>query len=311
MKVAVKLRYHDPDWETYIKKLKEVTDAFILYDFAINTAFPDVEILITTHIERETLPYFPSLKAIFLFKTGMDGLPLDELKRRNIKVVCSHANADLVAEHAVALALAVLHRIPEFDRDLRRGMWSSNGSDYSWKSISSYHIGILGFGHIGRSLYQKLLSLNSDIMVLNKSGKYPENVKSAGSFEELTEKCNLLFICVPATEETIGMFDEKVLSNMKKTYIVNVSRAEIFKESDLYEAVSRDRIAGYASDVWFRQPSKTRRNEILMPSGCPFELFDRVVMSPHCAAHEVNAHERYIRSAVESCISYLQSGETE
>ncbi len=311
MRVVVKLRRPDPVWDIYLKKLKAEADTCLLYDQDPIPVFQDVEVMITTNLSRETLSYFPALKKIFLFKTGMDGLPLDELQKRNISVVCSHANADVIAEHALSLALALLHRVPEFHNDLCKGIWYSDGLHYHWRSISSFCIGILGFGHIGKCLYQKLLPLSRRILVLNKSGKYPEQVESAASFAEMTEKCGLLFICVPKTEETTDLFDETVLRRMKNAYLINIARAEICNEKALFEALSQNYLAGYASDVWYHKANKTDRTEKTMPSDYPFETLHNVVMSPHCATHDLDSHERYIRSAVEACIAYLQTGAEE
>lgn len=311
MRVVIKLRKPDSIWDKYLKQLQDEADTHVLYDSDPIPVCQDAEVIITTHLSKETLSCFPALKIIFLFKTGMDGLPLDELNKRNISVVCSHANADVIAEHALSLALSLLHRIPEFHNDLCKGVWYSDSVNYNWRSISSFSIGILGYGSIGKCLYQKLLPMNQNILVLNKSGKYPENVRYAASFEELTEKCDLLFICVPKTVETIDLFNDAVLKKMKNTYIVNVARAEICNEKALFDALSQNRLAGYASDVWYHKASKANRLEQTMPSDYPFEMLSNVVMSPHCATHDLYSHERYIRDAVESCLSYLRNGAAE
>ncbi len=311
MKVAVKMRRPDTAWKPYLEQLKAAADTAVIYDTEPLAVYHDTEVMITTNLSREQLDCFPSLKRIFLYKTGMDGLPLDALGQRDIAVVCSHANADVIAEHALSLALALLHRVPEFHNDLCKGIWYSDGVNYKWRSISSLRIGILGFGHIGKCLYQYLLPLNRQIMVLNKSGSYPKQVKSASSFEQLTEMCDLLFICVPKTAETADMFDETVLRRMQGKYLVNIARAEICNEKALFDALSQNYLAGYAGDVWYHKANKTDRTQRVMPSDHPFETLPNVVMSPHCATHDTASHERYIRSAVESCISYLQKGAAE
>lgn len=311
MKVVVKLRKPDNTWEKYTEKLKEYADVAVIYDGAPMTLCDDAAVLITTKVSKEELQYFPKLKKIFLFKTGMDGLPLEELRKRDISVVCSHANADVIAQHALALALALIHRIPEFHSDLSRGFWYSDGENYYRRSISSFCIGIFGFGSIGKSLYSKLLPMNKNILVLNKSGNYPDNVMAADSFDELTEKCDLLFICVPKTDETINAFDKDVLRRMKNAFIVNISRAEICNEKALFEALSDGYIAGYASDVWYNKADKTDKLKAVMPSKYPFEKLKNVVMSPHCATHDKDSHERYISDAVSSCIMYLRNEETD
>lgn len=310
MKIAVKLRGADAAWDKYLERLGAAAETLLLYDNALCEKYGGVEIMITTRIDKPTLLKFPDLEKLFLFKTGMDGLPLDELKNRGISVIPSHANSDIIAEHALSLALALLHRIPEFHNDLTRGIWYSDGADHMWRSINSFKIGILGFGSIGRSLYDKLLPLNRDITVLNKSGKYPDGIKHAASFNRLISDCDLIFICVPKAEDTVDMFNADVLGRMSGKYLVNIARAEICNEKALFTALSENRLAGYASDVWYRGSDKTNKSARIMPSDYPFEKLRNVLLSPHCATHEQAAHERYINDAVNAVLKEIKGNDS-
>lgn len=306
MKVAVKLRSVDNIWDKYIEKLKNEADTILIYDEHLEEIYNDVQVMITTHIDLATLSKFPDLKKIILFKTGMDGLPVEQLEQKGISLECSHANSSLIAEHAVALAFSLLHRIPEFHNDLCNGIWYSDGKNYYWKSISDLTVGILGFGEIGKQIFKNIEGFTRDIIVLNKSGRYSENVVAANDFIDFIKRSDLIFICIPKTAETTDLFDRNIINLMLGKYIVNVARAEIINEEALYDALSKNILAGYAGDVWYNAPNKKNKTERVKPSNFSFEKLNNVIMSPHCSTHEKSAHERYIQDAVNKCIAYIK-----
>jgi formate dehydrogenase len=116
----------------------------------------------------------------------------------------------------------------------------------------------------------------------------------------------LLFVCVPKTNDTVGMINSEILQKMKGKYIVNIARAEICDEAALFNSLKNGELAGYASDVWYLGPDKLDRTKPAPPSKYAFSDMNNVVLSPHCATHEYGAHERYIADAVEQCICYIR-----
>lgn len=306
MKVSIKLRKENPIWNQYLDQLQAVAETRIV----LNGQLPEIcddDILITTNLTSEELRRYVNLKAIFLPKTGIDKLPVSELKEKKISIWNSHANADIIAEHALALSLALLHRIPEFSADLKNNIWYSDGKNYYWQSIKDLTIGILGYGHVGKELYQLLQPMNNNIYVLNQHKDYPLGINGVNSLEELIEKCNLLYVCLPLNDTTRQMFDDKNLHLLKDKFIVNIARAEIFDEKPLYELLQEGVIAGYASDVWFHEANKNDRKQKIAPSNYPFSDLKNVVISPHCATHTCNAQSRYIADCINACISFIKA----
>lgn len=306
MIISIKLRKESPIWNQYLDQLKTIAETRIV----VNGQLPEIcdeDILITTNLTSEELRRYVNLKAVFLPKTGIDNFPLTELKERNIYLWNSHANADIIAEHAFALSLALLHRIPEFSEDLKKNIWYSDGKNYFWQSIKDFSIGILGYGHVGKELYHLLQPMNSNIFVLNHHKVYPHGVKSVESLDELIEKCNLLYVCLPLNDTTRHMFGDKNIHLLKDKFIVNIARAEIFEEKSLYESLKEGLLAGYASDVWFIEANKNDRTQMISPSNYPFSTLKNVVMSPHCATHTGNAQCRYVSDCINACISYIKS----
>lgn len=306
MKVAIKLRKESTVWSHYLNHFRDVAETRIL----INGQLPELcddDILITTNLTSDELRRFVNLKAIFLPKTGIEKLPLVELRERHIDIWSSHANADIIAEHALALSLTLLHRIHEFHDDLNHNIWYSDGVHYYWQSVKNLTIGMLGYGYVGKELYKMLKPMNSNIYVLNYHKEYPQGINGMGCLEELIQRCDLLYICIPLNDTTECMFNHENIHLLKGKFIVNVARAEVFDEGSLYDSLKSGEILGYASDVWFYEPNKSDRMQRVAPSVFPYSELKNVVMSPHCATHTTNAQNRYISDCVNACISYIKT----
>lgn len=303
--IGIKMKKEDQDWHEHIERLNKVANVVQIYDDKNIGDISLIDVLIATRVTVSDIEKMPNLKAVFLYKTGTDSLPIELLFERNIEVIPSHANAEYIAEHALALALSLIHRVNEFDADLRRGIWYSDGINYFWDSLSKMNVGILGYGNIGHYLADKISPLSSKVIVKNNSGVYDNRYDIATSLEDLIYKSDILFICIPKNIETIDLINEKVLCNMKGKYIVNISRAEICNEEDLYNSLTNGILAGYASDVWYVSADKNNKLNPIKPTHFNFELLPNVILSPHCATHERDAHNRYVSDSVNNCLRYL------
>lgn len=309
MKVCIKLRKYETVWDRYISELKKYAEVEVVSGGDIEIIMDDVSSIITTKICENDIKNLPNLKNIFLFKTGKDGLPEKIICDNGIAVYPSYANADIIGEHAIALAFALLHRIVEFDCDLRNDSWFSDGNNYYWTRLADIKVGILGYGHIGQSIYKQISGFTSQIKVLNKTGKYLNEVDSASNLSELLQWSDIVFVCVPKTKETIGLIGKKELELLENKYVVNVSRAEICDEEALFIALKNNKLRGYASDVWYCSPDKNNRSKKAKAANYSFQDLKNVIMSPHCSTHEISAHEKYIADAVNQCIDYIKEVE--
>lgn len=302
MKILLKLRRKDEIWDKYLPELQLLASVKQIIGADI-VAFEDADIIITTRLKKEELKFVPNLKAVYLYKTGDDGLPQNDLKEMGVKIISSHINSGIIAEHALALALDLLHRVTEFHNDLKKGVWYADGGNYFWNSLYGMNIGIIGYGHIGRELAHIMRVFTNQIYAYNRTGIYDANVIGAGCMCEIAEKCELIFVCLPKNSETAGMIDSDMLEKMEGKYLVNISRAEVIDEESLYNAIISGCLKGYASDVWYQNPKKNERTAKVLPvKKFDFTQFRNVVMSPHAATHEVSAHERFI----EDCINHVK-----
>lgn len=259
------------------------------------------DIFIGKKMTAQQLAQADSLKAIFAYKTGADEFPLEELAKRNIPLVNSHVNSDLIAEYAVSLAISLVNRIVDFDRNMRQGNWCLDNP--CWDSIFELKVGLVGYGGIGQATDKLLRKLGVATYTLNRGKVYP--IPTCDTLEELCDTCDLLILSLPKTDDTNNMFDKKIFARLKGKYIVNVGRSNAVDEAALYEALLSG-LKGAAIDTW-RQKARTA-DERLLPYDHPFEKLDNVILSSHKAMQTSNGHARYVADTLESVLLYLNEG---
>ena len=176
----------------------------------------------------------PRLKHIAVFGIGVDNIDFEVCRRRGITVTNTPAySAAVVAEKAIALGLAVAHRIPAFDDAVRRGGWPQ-------QQVGQLHggtLGVVGTGPIGQHVIAlgSGLGMNTVAWTLNPS---EERARLYGttfvSLDELLSQCDVVSLQLPLSAETEGLIGVRELALMKPTAIlVNVGRGAVVDEDAL------------------------------------------------------------------------------
>lgn len=300
--------------EYFSTKVEEIRSIFPDIDFEIyktgcNKDYSDVDALFVTRLNKEDLLKACKLTNIFVPYTGVNGFPLDEIKKRNIIISNSHAKAKIVAERAMALTLASMGRIIEYHQELKNGVWHTRKypGDY-WNSLYNKKCGIYGFGHIGRQLAKLLKPFDCKIYSLNRHEDSGECDYYVDNIEVLAESVDILFVCVPLSDETKGSIDRNILSKMKDKFLINVSRGRVVEEEALYWALNENILAGAGLDAWYIYPENGSELRI-WPSNYPIQNFKNVVMSPHAASHAIEAKRDYLDDTFDNLVSFLRTGE--
>ena len=209
----------------------------------------------------------PQLKIVANYAVGIDNIDLEVVRARG--VVVSNTPGVLTnatAEHAVALMLALLRRVAEGDRSLRRGDEWEWGPDFMvGESLEGKRVLIIGPGRIGRRVGE----------LVEAHGAFATFGGRDENLGELLGDADVVTLHCPLTPSTRHLIDAAALTTVKPTAVlVNTARGPVVDEAALVEALRAGTIAGAALDVFEREPLVTE--ELL--------AMDNVVLTPHIAS---------------------------
>lgn len=229
------------------------------------------------------------MKVLVRFGVGVDNFDLEAAKKYGITVCnCPGINTTAVAEQAVALILGLTRQIVWLNKETKEGKWPR----IMMHELKSCTVGILGFGSIGRNICEKLKVFSPVLIAYDKYVDEKEAERlgvEMVSFEEVLKRSDVISVNLPAVPETIGIINSQNITKMKNgVYLVNTARGSLVKEKDVAEAIRTGKIAGFATDVYAREPI-TRENPLLSS--------DRVIMTPHISA------ETYENCETTSCVT--------
>lgn len=274
----------------------------------------DADVLVDHRVSDELLDRSTRLKWLFVPFTGVNGIPWELLVRRGVRVSNNHGNAGIVAERSFSLALALLGRVPEFDRGLRRGYWHRNDSREEpfifWTSLTGKRVSILGTGAIGCRIAEMCSAFTDDITGFKRTSPevhYPGFRRTTTNLSDALENCDLCFVALPLTEATKGLIGAPELAMLKGGYIVNISRGEIVQEKPLYDALSSGELKGAGLDVWYQYPEPFHGNRL--PSELDFHEMQNVVLSPHAGSHAVEGKLGQLEGTLKNLAALIENGE--
>jgi D-3-phosphoglycerate dehydrogenase len=211
---------------------------------------------------------------------GFDNVDLPAATHQGAIVTSSiGANTQTVAEHALALILALSKQLPFLDRETRAGNFQAR-YDYRPRDLRGSTLGVIGFGRIGREVARACASsLGMSVLVYDPYLQPQEQDRTWVSFcglEDLLARADVLSIHVPFTDRTRGLLDAPRLARMKKgALIVNTSRGGLLDEQALARALESGQIGGAGIDVFDREPPE---------AGNPLLAAPAAILTPHAAA---------------------------
>ena len=247
------------------------------------------------------------LRFIQAIGAGTDQFPLEELKKRGIRLASARGvNYRAVAEHAMALILALSRRLPEARDNQAKRVWRGMIGDLSRREdeLGGKTLLVVGLGQIGGRLAELAKAFDMRVVGLRRdpaAGRgAADAVHAMGEFNSLLAEADFVALTCPLTTETENLVGAEALARMKPSaYLVNVARGRVVDEPALVEALTARRIAGAGIDVTAEEP--------LAQSSLLWGM-EYVLLTPHTAG-ETRRYEDNVIEILRDNLGRLRRGE--
>lgn len=253
----------------------------------------DAEVVIINKIKisKEVLEYAKKLRLVCVAATGYDNIDIDACREKGVGV-CNVVgySTHSVAQLTLALVLALSVNLANFTEYVESGKYSDSG--VANKLTPVYHElcgktwGIIGYGNIGRQVGKIATAMGCKV-IANK--KTPCDDAVCVDIEELCKSSDIITIHTPLTDSTRNLINKETLAMMKENVIlVNTSRGAVTDEEAVCQALEEDRIGGFATDVYSKEP---------FPKSHPYSRImgrKNVYLTPHMAWGSFEARSRCI-----------------
>jgi len=227
-------------------------------------------------IPRDAICAMSQCRIIVRYGVGVDNIDLEAARSRRIFVAnVPKYGGDEVADHSIALLLAVARRIVQRDRAVRNGIWGVGPREPIY-SLSNRTLGIIGYGRIGRTMHQKAscLGFGRTLVFDPYLREAPAGVERV-DLDTLCSEADAISLHTPLTSENHHLIDTTRIALMKPTCIlINTSRGGLVDEEALADALAEGRLFGAGIDVFEYEPPM--RNHRLF-------LLDNVIVTDHTA----------------------------
>lgn len=256
------------------------------------------------YLTAERIAKAPKLKLAITAGIGSDHVDLDAAMKRGITVAeVTYCNSISVSEHAVMQILALVRDyLPAYGWVVKKG-WNIADCVARSYDLEGMDVGVVAAGRIGLAVLKRLKPFDVKLHYTDRH-RLPEAVeKELGvrfhpNVESLVKVCDVVSIHCPLHPETEHMFNDALLSKMKRgSYIVNTARGKICDRDAIVRALESGQLAGYAGDVWFPQPP---------PKDHPWRTMPHHGMTPHTSGTSLSAQARYaagVREILECWLS--------
>ena len=257
----------------------------------------------------DLLDLAPGLRFIQSIGAGYDQFPLEELKRRDIRLASAQGvNRNAVSDHAMALILALARQI-HFGRDnQRRHHWRGMIADLSKREdeLGGKTMLIVGMGGIGSRLAMLAKAFGMRVVATKRNPAIAQGpadeVHPPDRLRTLLGQADFVVLTCPLTPETDKIIDAVALSAMKRSaFLINVARGRCVDEAALLEAIRSGSVAGAAIDHFWDEP---------LSEDSPFWDLENVLITPHTAG-ETRMYEENLFDILLENLDLLWRGEKE
>jgi phosphoglycerate dehydrogenase-like enzyme len=247
-----------------------------------------------------------NVRFIQLLYAGADNIPFALIPAGIILASNVGAFARPIAEHVLALTLALAKKLVPNNQLLQEGKFDRSGFN---QEIRGGVCGIIGFGGNGKEIARTMQAMGMRVYGINRSGKTDLPVDFIGSGEDLQKvlkASHVVVVTTPLTRATKDLIGQKELGWMKKDAIlINVGRGDVINQKALYEHLKEQPDFRAGIDTWWSEPAG---KEAFKPDYPFFEL-PNIIGSPHIADHVPGSMPDATRRALENVRNFLIGNE--
>jgi D-3-phosphoglycerate dehydrogenase len=240
----------------------------------------------------------PALRIIARHGAGVDEVDLEAARARGIMVTRTPgANARAVAEHALALMLALLKDLPLLGTQIAAGGWRRG--DYWARDAEGLRLGLLGMGPIAQHTARLASAFGMEVAAFSRvtAPSAYAHAERVDSVEALLERSDILSLHTALTPETRGIIGRAALARMPRGgLLINTARGGLVDEAALLDALASGHLAGAALDVTEPEPPAPDH---------PFRQHPRIILTPHIAGVTAGSMRQMAVGAAECVVARL------
>ncbi len=291
---GIELLQSQSGWNVWVSNPKEYLDRLAEADALIVRS--------AVKVTREVLEKAPKLRVIGRAGVGVDNVDLNAATAAGVIVMNTPGgNAVAVAEHTIALMLALARSIPAASASTKSGKWEKK--KFLGNEIREKTLGILGLGSIGREVAKRAQAFEMRVLV---SDPYVNPQTAADLNVDLVDlatvfaQSDYITLHLALTPETNKILSREAFAQMKTgVRIINCARGEMIDEEALTQAIQSGKVAGAALDVFKPEPPA---------AGFPLFALENVLATPHIAGSTEEAQETVGVRIAEQVVDYLRNG---
>jgi D-3-phosphoglycerate dehydrogenase len=254
-----------------------------------------------TTLTRDLIEAATALKAVARAGSGVDNIDVTAASEKKVLVMNTpFGNTVSTGEHAVAMMMALARMIPQANASTHAGKWEKK--KFEGVEITGKTLGVVGCGNIGSVVADRAKGLRMNVIVFDPM-MTPARAKELGvtvvTLEELYAKSDFITYHVTINPATKGMINKDTIAKMKKgVRLINCARGGIMVEEDIKAGIESGQIAGFACDVYAKEPATEHI----------FFGNEKIICTPHIAASTKDAQVTVARQAAEQIADYLLNG---
>jgi formate dehydrogenase len=277
-------------------------------DSEFERELPDADVVISqpfwpAYLTEDRIKKAKKLKLAITAGIGSDHVDLQAAMERSITVAeVTFCNSISVSEHVVMMILALVRNyIPSYQWVVKGGWNIADCVERSY-DLEGMNVGTVASGRIGLAVLRRLKPFDVKLHYMDRH-RLPETVEKElgltyhSNVESMIKVCDVVTINCPLHPETEHMFNDELISKMKRgAYIINTARGKICDRDAIVRALESGQLAGYAGDVWFPQPA---------PQDHPWRTMPHHGMTPHISGTSLSAQARYAAGTREILEAFL------